>query len=279
MSLRTDIHDALEEVTPLAPHLEATVSGLILHYPRDEKVVLHRGGGGRWTRSFRGAVTLVAAALVVVLIGGLILGGRVWRDLHTPPQPINRINQVQLRTLESRPLQFPVVLPGDPCPTSPTTDVSAHSGESFVFGAGPVYVTPLGSPAARTDWGTWTALGLVVDTNASGPILIRARDLETGVMVVFARYPLHAIDDPGDGIPTGRAIGTQVVEGETEQFYPELVIDTSRAYHYAVTNRSDWPIYKGYMGYPKSATGCLGFQVDGVLDDGTTFTELVVVSA
>jgi hypothetical protein len=34
----------------------------------------------------------------------------------------------------------------------------------------------------------------------------------------------------------------------------------------------------GYMGYPKKATGCLGFQIDGTNIDGTNFTEWVVVS-
>ncbi|HEX9096862.1 MAG TPA: hypothetical protein VF990_12265, partial [Candidatus Dormibacteraeota bacterium] len=89
--------------------------------------------------------------------------------------------------------------------------------------------------------------------------------------------PLHAADDPGDGIATGRVIGSQVVEGERQQLYSELVIDTSRAY--AGTPKGDWPIYKAFMGYPRTATGCLGFQVDGVLANGTAFTELIVVGA
>lgn len=272
MSLRAEIHDALDEVTPSAPHLEARISGLLVNPDRDKKFVQRRGRGVRSSRSFRGVVTLVAAALVVVLIGGLILSGHIWRDLHAQPQPINRVNQVELKKLESRALKLPVVLPGDACPTSPSTDISGHSPDAYVFGVGPVYVTPMASSSARTDWGTWTALGLVVDTSASGPILIRARDLQSGQMVVFARAPLHAIDDPGDGIPAGKVIGSQVVESDTEQLYPELVIDTSRAW--IGTKKGEWPIYKGYMGYPKAATGCLGFQIDGV-----NFTELVIVGA
>lgn len=268
MSLRAEIHDALDEVTPPAPHLEMRVAGLVLDHARDKKVVLRHGGRPRGTVPLRGLVTLVAAALVVVLIGGLVLSGRIWRDLHTQPQTIN---QAELKNLESRPLQLPVVLPGATCPTSTITDVSAHSGESFVFGVGPVYSTPTASSSERTSWGIWTALGLVVDTKASGPILIRAQDLQTGETVVFARIPLHAIDDPGDGIPSGRVLGSQVLTGETEQFYPELVIDTSRAW--PGTKKGDWPIYKGYMGYPNAATGCLGFQFDG-----PKFTEQVVVT-
>jgi hypothetical protein len=272
MSLRAEIHDALDEVTPPAPNLEVRVTELFLSHAPDTKVVLNRGGRARWTKPYRGVVTLVAAALVVLLIGGLILSGRIWRDALTQPP---RISLAQLKSLESRPLQLPVVLPGATCPTSLLTDVSAHGSEAFVFGVGPVYVTPLQSSAATTNWGTWAVLSLVVDTTrTSGPILIRGKDLPSNAMVVFARTPLNANDQPGDGIPTGRVM---VLAGEKEQAYPELVIDTSRVY--GGTRKGDWPIYKGYMGYPKAAAGCLGFQIDGTYSDGTNFTESVIVRA
>ena len=274
MSLRAEIHDALNEVTPPAPHLEVRVTGLLLEHVKDKRVVLRRGGRVRWTNRYGGVVTLVAAALVVVLIGGLILGGRLLREMNAPA---HTINQTELKGLEVRPLQFPVVKPGATCPISPLSDTSAHSAEAFVFGTGPVYATPLQSTWSTTIWGTWTVLSLMVDTtNASGLILIRGTDLQTNAMVVFTRTPFHAVDEPGDGIATGRAIESQVVEGEKEQLYPELVIDTSRVY--VGTKKGDWPIYKAFMGYPKTATGCLGFQVDGVYTDGITFTELLVIS-
>ena len=275
MSLRAEINDALDEVTPPAPQLEFWVKGLLDDNARNKKVVARRVGRAQWPRSLRGVVTLVAAALVVVLMGGLILSGRIWRDLHTPPQTIN---QAELHNLESRPVQqLPVVLPGAMCPTSPLTDTSAH-GEARVFGVGPVYATPFQSRAATTNWGTWTVLSLMVDTTkASRLILIRGMDLGTNAMVVFTRAPFHAIDQAGDAIPTGRVMGNQDVGGAREQLYSEQVIVTSRAY--PGTKGGDWPIFKGYMGYPKGAMGCIGFQIDGTNIDGTNFTELVIVSA
>jgi hypothetical protein len=272
MSLRAEIHDAFDEGMPPALDLEFRVTRLLLEPARGEKVVLRRDSRARWAKPFRSVVTLVAAALVVVLIGSLIVGVRIWRDLQNQPQTISRINQVELKSLESRALRFPVVQPGDTCPASPSTDVSAHTPIAYVFGVGPVYTAPLASSSSRTDWGTWTELALVVDTKVSGPILIRGQDLQTSDKIVFARYPLHAIDDPGDGIPAGRVIGNQVVEGENEQLYPELVIDTSR--HWVGTKNGNWPIYKSFMGYPQAAKGCLGFQIDGL-----NFTEWVIVSA
>jgi hypothetical protein len=274
MSLRAELHDAIDEVSPPAPHLELRVTQLLIDHEGDKKVVRPPAGRARWTKGVRGVLTLVAAALVVALIGGLVLEGRLLRELN-PPTPA--VNQSELKKLETRTLQFPVVKTGDPCPISPLTDTSANGPEGLVFGTGPVYLTPLGHGKTTTNRGTWMVLSLQVDTTkASGLILIRASDLQTGTQVVFTRFPLNAVGAPGDGIPTGKVIGSQVIYGETVQLHPELVIDTSRVD--VGTRWGDWPIYKSYMGFPKTATGCVGFQVDGVMTGGATFTELIVVS-
>lgn len=275
MSLRAEIQDALDEVSPAAPHLELRVTRLLHEQEQNKNAARPRGARAPSTRRFRGVMTLVAAALLLVLIGGLILEGRMLRDMSVPPPTIN---QAQLKKLETRSLQFPVVKAGDPCPVSPLTDMSAHGAIPLAFGAGPVYATPLTIDLARTSWGTWMILSLEVDTTmASGQVLIRAKDLQTGEMVVFARYPFSQVNDPGQGIPAGKVIGSQDVHQETVQLHPEVVIDTSRVY--VGTKKGDWPVYKTYMGVPKSATGCVGFQVDGALTGGATFTELVVLSS
>src|SRR5438132_1464388 len=100
----------------------------------------------------------------------------------------------------------------------------------------------------------------------------RAADLHTGQRLAFAQIPFAAPGQAGDGIPTGKAVGTDVIQGTAEQLYPELVLDTSRPY--AGTKKGDWPVFKGLVGYPGSATGCFGFQIDG-----SHFTEVVVVTA
>jgi hypothetical protein len=274
MSLRAEINEALDEVSPEAPQLEAQVARLLLAQMPDKRVAARRDARTRWTRGFRGVITLVAAALVVVLIGGLILAGQLLRGMNAPPPGIN---QAALKQLEARPLQLPVVKPGDACNVSPLTDVSAHGPEALLFGQGPVYFSSLGYFSFTTDWGTWMALSSTVDTTtASGLVLIRAQDLQTRIPVVFVRYPFSPVGEPGDGIATGTVLGSEVVNGQTVQLHPQVVIDTSRMY--AGTRNGNWPIYKSYMGIPKTATGCLGFQVDGVHTDGTTFTELIVVS-
>lgn len=268
MSLRNEIRAALDDVTPPAPALEKKVTAYVRAGVGDRVVRVHRPRI-RWTRQFRGPMSLVAAALLVLLIGGLVLGGRLLRDLNAPP---SGINPAEVRKLESKPLQvFPTVRPGDPCPTSPLTDVSAHGPESLLFGEGPAYSTQVGYRFVTTEWGTWVTWSVLVDTTkASGLVLVRATDLQTHEMVVFARHPFGQTDAAGSGIPTGSALGSQVVQGVTLQLYPELVVDLSRPY--LGTRPGDWPIYKIFMGYPKAATGCIGFQIDG-----SNFTELLVV--
>lgn len=269
MSLRNEIRAALDDVTPPAPALQHKVEAFVHAGDRDRVVRLDRPRG-RWTRSFRGPMSLVAAVLLVALIGGLVVGGRLLRDLNAPPEGIN---QAELKRLESKPLQvFPTVRPGDPCPTSPLTDVSAHGPEAMLFGAGPVYSTQFGYRSETTNWGSWNVWSAMVDTtSASGPVLVRAIDLQTHERVVFAWYPFVATGDAGDGIPTGTVVGSDVVQGVNVTFYSEVVLDLSRPY--PLTRAGDWPVFKTFMGYSKAATGCIGFQLDG-----TTFTELIVVS-
>ena len=264
MSLRTEIRAAIDDVTPPAPRLQQEVEAFVLADNRDRVVRPRRSSTWR-ARSFRGPMSLVAAALLVVLIGGLVVGGRLLRDMSAPPQTINR---AELKILESRSVQLPTVQPGAECPTSPLTDVSAHGPQALLLGEGPVYSTRLGYRSASTNWGTWYALALTVDTTrASGPILIRGEDLQTHAQVLFARGPLG----PGYGIPAGSVVRTDVLAGETAQLYPEAVLDLTRPYE--GTRKGDWPIYKSPMGYPKAATGCIGLQVDG-----SNFTEVLVIN-
>jgi len=264
MSLRAEIRAAIDDVTPPAPALQQKVVAYVMAGERDRVVRLHRPRN-RWTRSFRGPMTLVAAALLVVLIGGLVLGGRLLRDMNAPPQGIN---QAQLKSLESRPVHLPTVQPGAECPTSPLTDLSAHGPQAFLLGEGPVYSTRLAYRNETTNWGTWYVLSLTVDTTtASGPILIRGEDLQTHAQVLFARAPLS----PGYGFPAGTVVRTDVLGGVTTQLYPEAVLDLTRPYE--GTKKGDWPVYKSTMGYPKAATGCIGLQVDGA-----GFTEHLVIN-
>jgi len=269
VSLRADIHLAFDEVAPTTLGL----SERVVQSARAE--ASGRRKDDRWVSRMRMPLSLVAVLVLIALASALVGASlmrdwRNWSTAHPPPQ----INQTQLKGLEAQPLQIPVVPAGAACPISSLTDVSAHGPEPLLFGDGPVYATQLGAyQPIKTNWGTWTTLSLEVDTTrVSGPILIRATDLHTGQRLAFAQIPFAAPGQAGDGIPTGKAVGTDVIQGTAEQLYPELVLDTSRPY--AGTKKGDWPVFKGLVGYPGSATGCFGFQIDG-----SHFTEVAVVTA
>lgn len=275
MSLRAEIHDAINEVAAPNPMLASKVATFVLAEDRKRYEVSVGRGRARWTVTLQVSVRLIAAVLVVLLMVGLVVGGRIWRDRNSSPVHTPHINQAQLKRLEAQPLQFPIVHTGDACPTSPLKDLSAHGPEAVGFGVGPAYLTPGGYEPTPTSWGTWSNFAVEVNTTyVSGPILIRARDLRTNQAVAFAQIPFAVVGAAGDGIPTGKVIGSQAVLGATVQLYPELVIDTSRPY--VGTRKGDWPIFKGFFGAPRPTTGCIGFQVDGSQVGGTTFTEILV---
>src|SRR5207245_8953451 len=88
MSLRAEIHDAIDEVTPPAPMLASRVGAYVLAEDR----VVRRPRLGTWMRPLRGMAGVLAAALVVVLVAGRVVGGRGGRDGNrtvTRPMPIN----------------------------------------------------------------------------------------------------------------------------------------------------------------------------------------------
>src|SRR2546428_13285894 len=78
MSLRSDIHAAIDEVAPPAPLLARQVEAFVLA-DENERSRFSRRGRIHWTRPLRGAVAVLAAALVVAVMAGLVMGGRLWR--------------------------------------------------------------------------------------------------------------------------------------------------------------------------------------------------------
>jgi hypothetical protein len=263
MSLRTEIRATLEEFAPAAPHLDQDVRATLRSLQRPMVVA-------RSAPRLRVSLSLIAAAMVVALMGGLVLTGRLFMQSNAPAGPPHAINQRELKMLEGRALQLPTLAAGAACPEGPTTDLlTDHHGPPLVFGAGPVYATRGGRTIDA--WGTWAGVVMIVDPTVSGLLLVRARDLVTNQVVVFAADPESV--DAGLGHPTlvGRIVG-QRLDPVTHQFvdtYAEAVLDP--------TVRPDvpgtWPKPGAFVGIPKSASGCIGFQVDGA-----DFTETYVVN-
>jgi hypothetical protein len=263
MSLRAEIREALDDVIPAAPMLEHTVSAFVLGVERDRKVVKRRTRRSPWIKSLRVPAAVVAALLVLALIVGLIVGGRLLRDLHSSPAPA--VNQGDLKKLEARPLvAMPAMAPSGECPVGPMgTD----------FSNGPAVGTGLmrsfgGAPAVYSSaWGKWNLSYFLVSPTARGLFLVRARDVQSR-QVAFFSGNLSGVDDPGMGraVLAGTVAGRDVVNGVVVQLHPELVVNAS-APSDSATNPNIAPLWTAYVGYPKGASGCIFFQVDH--DDST----------
>jgi hypothetical protein len=259
MSLRAEIRDAIDDVIPPAPTLERTVTAYVYADHRDRKVLRIGRRRALDIRSYKGAAALAAAFLVIALIGGLILGGRLLRDLHSTPVPA--INQGELKKLEARPLlPLPAMPPDGVCPAGP---VAENFMGGFATGDGPMRLI-LGYPVTtfRTSWGTWTQTYFLVSPTTKGLFLVRARDLKSGDTVYFAGN-LSGIADAqfGRAILGGKTAGQDQVNGQRTDLRPELVINASAPSDFVKTP-SKPPLWGAYVGFSGAASGCISFQVD-----------------
>ena len=261
MSLRSQIRDAVDDVTPPAADLERRVRAYVLAGNTERKVLKARPRRSPWKYRFQGAATLLAAALAIAVIAGIVLGGRFWRDLNATP---STVNQGELKNLEGRHLYFPTVAADAECPATPLT---LNQQIGMVVGKGPVYLIN-GDVNESGDWGYWVAIGFASDSSTPGLVLIRAKDLKSDAQVAFAQYPLS----PTGMTAVGRVLGSANVANHHLQLRSESVFHDPFP--------SGWPA-RGIphselvvlFGMEKGSSGCIGFQVDG-----PDFTENFVVN-
>ena len=155
--------------------------------------------------------------------------------------------------LEQRPLQLPVLSPGDSCPEPPLRSVEGYLYE--VIGEGPVYslfylltVSANGNINYAHDGWHWNKVVWTRDPQYTGPIVIRGRQLNGPESLRFQRM--------GDGHPA-----------------PELTHSSLHVPAYTTGNRrdtrnSDW--WEELATWVVVRTpGCYGVQIDGV-DFSTT---------
>jgi hypothetical protein len=257
MSLRTQIHHAIDDVAPPAPTLERRVTAFVLSDDRDRKHLIPRPQP-RWVAP----LGLIAAALVIALVAGLFIGGRFWRTQNAAPATIS---QKELKSLEGRPVLYPSIGAGAQCPTTPPT---LNQGIGMVVGAGPVYLVNV-DVYEQGDWGYWVNLGFsYYPVKSPGSVLIRARDLKADAQVAFATYPLAPTAING----AGPVLGTADVVSRRVQLRAEAVFpDPWHAK--AIDKKGDIPNLYVLFGMQRGSSGCIGLQVDG-----PDFTENFVIN-
>ena len=260
MSLRTELRDAIDEVTPPALGLESRVRAMVLADGRDRRVSVHVGRRFGWNLGFRGMAALVAAALVVVLIAMVVIGGRLWRDSgNGNVGQASSINHSELRNLESKPLLLPVLQPGAACPFTP--DPIQSVGQSAA-GNGPVYLLE-GGFIGRTNHGDWLQVHLAYVAERSGLVLVRGRDLSTGEPFVFTQIWLGL----NGAAAAGPVLATDQLNGEPIEVRPEAVLlDPS---HLVNKEGVVTPMVMTFA-IPRTAL-CWGLQFDGPGDFAETY--------
>lgn len=261
MSLRTDIEDVINQVTPPAPGLEDQVRALVVADGKHRRVSLHSQRRSPWGGGLRGTGALVAAALVVALMVGLVIGGRLARDVGNGQlSQAASISQSELHSLESRPNVLPQLQPGATCPFSPGAhEVHDLRVKGAVIGQGPVYVYDAWTDAT-TPRGDWEAFALYYVAERPGLVLVRAGDLQTNQPFPFAQYS----GPPSAAIATGRVVGTDHVGGIAIQMHSEAVLQDP--WHRQPLNQDLVVMFA-----VPTSTLCWGFQFDG-----PGFTETIV---
>ena len=196
-------------------------------------------------------LALVAAFMVVALVVGVLIGGRLmqdWNAFHNSA-PAGANYQSQVAQLEAVPLRVPVFASLLDCKSGPFNSAGS-------LGSGPVYGDA--GPISNSTWGGYYSVVAYADTDVAGPILVRAIDLFTRRPVIFIGQ--YAV---------GPVAVSDTFEGHTYDQHPEVLLSTSTSDKQAVSHKFVW---KFIDGVPTSYSGSTGWQIDGI-----GFSEVFVV--
>jgi hypothetical protein len=254
VSLRTQIHSAFDEVAPATHGLPERVVQTVLtenaSSKRRERMMLR----------LRVPLSLVAVFMLVALVVGVLIGGRLmqdWNAFHNSA-PAGGVSRSALADLEARPLTLPTLKAGDTCPTSARSSQPNPGENLFDYGTGPVYAN--GGPEIQTSWGYYFDVTWVTDANLAGPVLVRGRDLMSDRILVFV-----------GAYSAGAVVGTDTQAGSQLVQRAELVLDPKHPHSRVTGGYGYFPVRQGLA---SGWVGCFGVQIDG-----PTFTETVTAFA
>jgi hypothetical protein len=242
VSLRTQIHSAFDEVAPPTHGLPERVVQTVLTENagrrRRERLMLR----------LRVPLSLVAVFMLIAVVVGVLIGGRLmqdWNSFHNPA-PAAGGYQSQVAQLEAVPMRIPVFASKADCKDGP------HNSEGS-YGSGPIYGD--GGQTSSGIWGTYFHNRAYANGNVAGPVLVRERDLFTHQPVVFV--------GPG---AAGPVVGTDTVDGIPVEQHTELIIDTTKrspdlgSWSGSRLHTFDWVFTAGV---PTNWSGSTVWQIDG----------------
>ena len=239
MSLRTDIHNSLDVISPPAGGL---VDRVVETAMREARVRQRRR---RFMLRLRAPITLVAVLVLIAIVAAAVVGGRLisgWYGEHTVSPPHLTVGPT-LSELEARPWQHDLVAGEPQCAGTEVNGTSADNKDS-----GPVFANPLAGPFVYP-WGEYSSGEMVYEEGFSGLAIVRLRDGQKGTTHFFisdnARGPVVATVD----------IGGQQVDG-----HAEAVFDLSDP---KVKPTNGFKTYKMHEAHLSGFSLCFEWQLDG----------------
>lgn len=239
MSLRREVHSAFDEVAPSTFGMPERVVKTVL----DEGS--SRRGREKLIYRMRAPLSLVAVFVLIALIVGVFIGGRLmqeWNAFHKS-SPAGSSYESQVAQLEAMPLRIPALKSHADCKPGPYNSVGS-------YGSGPVYGDGGATSTSDLFWGVYYHNDVYAETNISGPILIRARDLLIDQPVIFVGQ-----------YAAGPVVGSDTIDGQTYEQHTELVVDTGHTSKTTASHKFNWLFMAGV---PNRWSGSTGWQIDGI---------------
>lgn len=239
MTLRTEMREALDGIVPSASPrgLSDRVLRTAMGQSAQPRIT------ARLTNPLRAPLSLVAAFVLISIVAGVLVSGRLlrdWSEVRNAPAATRTLAQ-----LEAVPMSLPVVQPGEVCPDHPGVN-----SLGFDFGSGPLYVNGQLIPELKFVDRSGAGAGLYDLTyyaapDLQGTVLVRGRDLVND-------RPIQFIAPTGSGFPS---------DTPPWPVKDELVLDASHPpSRSAAIGYGIWHVRQQIA---QGWSGCWGLQIDG----------------
>jgi hypothetical protein len=254
VSLRKDVHVAIDELAPSTSGMSDRVINEMLGEVRRRRRL-------RVKRLFDVPLSLVAMVLILSTVIGVLAGGKLmsdWEAFVRGRSPAG-VDVKVLQSLEARPFRQPLVNAGDQCSGGPWDPATGW------WGGGPVYVHSLISSGyasvGYSGWGIYATFHAETEQGATGPVLIRGRDLVTGDRLVFVGR-----------FAAGQLVGVDTLAGTSFRQYSELLLDADHPTAAPSAGFVQWNFTVGVKVHIPPTPGnlvtlppttCTGWQIDG----------------
>ena len=202
MSLRTDIHDAFEVITPPTGGLAERV---VESADREARARQRRR---RFMIRLRAPLPLVAALLIIAIVVAVLVAGRLWQGwtLQHAVSPAGGVTGPTLAELEARPWQHALVASIGQC------SGSEMNGAPYSATNAPILANPIAGPYAFP-WGEYSSGETIFEQGFSGLFIVRSRDGLKGTPGFFI------YDNAGGPVVTTVEIAGQKVDGHAEAVF------------------------------------------------------------